>query len=53
MKTKIEDIQRIDKRHRSITIRVTKETSDWMKEKNISPTALFNSAINELRDEQK
>ncbi len=50
---KIKDVQKIDKRHRSITIRVTKETSDWMKEKNISPTVLFNSAIAELRRKNK
>lgn len=53
MEIKIEDIQRKQKGYKKISIEITKDTSDWMREKNISPTALFNSAIKELKAKEK
>ena len=32
----------------ALSIRVTKDVSDFMKKKNISPTALFNAALKEV-----
>ena len=34
----------------SINLKVNKEISDYLKEKNISPTALFLEAIKELKE---
>jgi hypothetical protein len=47
---KIENIQHRERRNVIITVRVTKTKSDWLKSKNISPSALFNSAIDELQE---
>ena len=47
----IENIQREhkpDKRKVSISIRITKKHSEFMKEKNISPTKLFIKSLEEL-----
>ena len=34
-----------------MSIRTTKDVSKWMKEQEISPTLLFNKAVEELMDE--
>ena len=49
----IQKIQKKDNRDVVITVRVTKEDSEWMKEKNISPTLLFNEAVKELKEKFK
>lgn len=36
-----------------MSIRTTKEVSQFMKEKNISPTKLFNESIKELISKEK
>ncbi len=47
---KIKDIQRKEQREKkiSISIRVSKEISDWMSKNNISPTKLFITSVKEL-----
>ena len=48
------DIQNIIRKHRRgrktvlITIRVTPEISDWLRNKDYSPTGIFYEAIREL-----
>ena len=32
----------------ALSIRITKDVSDFMREKNISPTGLFNAALKEV-----
>ncbi len=52
---KIENIQRRkqDNKSLSISIRITKDMSNWLRDKNISPTALFESAVKELMENEK
>ena len=45
----IKDIQKKQIKKITISIRTTEEYSKFLKEKNISPTALFNQAIKELK----
>ena len=49
----IKDIQKVDKKSVVIGIRTTTPKSNWMKENKISPTKLFNEALEELMDNQK
>ncbi len=44
----IQNIQRKETRSVPISIRTYKRFSEWMKENNISPSALFNEAIKDL-----
>lgn len=44
----VEKIKRNPKREVVITLRCTKEISEWMKENNVSPTALFHESATEL-----
>jgi len=46
---KLEEVQRNDLKDIVITIRTTKENSEWMKRNSISPSLLFNKAIEELQ----
>ena len=45
----IKNIQRKNRRNVTISIRTTEEYSKFLKEQNISPTALFNEAVKELK----
>ncbi len=46
----IKDIQRGKGKEKkiSISIKISKEISNWMKEKNISPTKLFVTSVEEM-----
>lgn len=44
----IKDIKKKQRRNVPMSIRTTPEISKWMKEHNISPTALFHQAAMEL-----
>lgn len=46
----LDDVRRIQKKDVIMTIRTTKEKSVWMKNNNISPSLLFDKAIEELMD---
>ncbi len=48
----IKNIQKIERKSIPIGIRTFPSYSEWMKKKNISPTALFNEAIKELMSEK-
>lgn len=50
---KINEVQRKQRKSVGISIRTTKDKSKFMKEKNISPNALFDKAITELMKEKK
>ena len=51
----IKDIQRkgSEPRKLTMTIRITESYSNFMREQNISPTAMFNEAIQELKKKAK
>ena len=44
---------RSQKRDKILTIRTTKEKHTWMKQHNVSPTKLFNKALEELQEKTK
>ena len=44
----IEKIQRKERKKISLALRIKKSQSVWMKEKNVSPQALFDLALEEL-----
>jgi len=46
---KIKDLKRPELRKAVISIRTYPSYAKWLKEKNISPSALFNKAIEELK----
>ena len=46
---KLEDVQVKDNKEIIISVRTTKHSSDWMKRNNVSPTLLFNKALEELQ----
>lgn len=52
------DINKIQKNYRGdlktiqISIRTTREISDWMKANQISPTKLFNEAVREVQKDE-
>ncbi len=52
MKIDIEDVKRPSKKENKtvpINLKVTLEVSKWMKDKGVSPTLLFDKAIEEIR----
>jgi len=49
----IKDLQKREGKIVSISIRTYPSYSKWLKEKNISPNALFDLAIKELMDKEK
>ncbi len=50
----IEKVKKKDKGKSSVmSIRVNEENSAWMKKNEISPQAVFNEAIKELREKVK
>ena len=44
----IKEIQRNERKNVSISLRITKKHSEFMREKNISPTALFIKALDKI-----
>lgn len=44
----IKNVQKRERKSVVMSIRITKKVSAWMKEKNVSPTAVFNEAIKDL-----
>jgi len=48
----IKELQAKELKSVIITVRTTQKNSDWLKEKKISPTKLFNEAIKELMKEK-
>ena len=51
----IKNIQRDKKKEKkiSMSIKVSKRISDWMKQNNISPTKVFVTAIEQLMEDNK
>ena len=49
----IQDLQKKELKSVIITVRTTQENSEWLKEKKVSPTMLFNKAVEELRKENE
>lgn len=49
----IKDVQSKERKKISITLRIKKSESMWMKEKNVSPQALFDKALEELMKKKK
>jgi len=47
---KLEEVQNNKKKDIIMTIRTTKEDSQWMKEHKISPSLLFEKALEELKE---
>jgi len=46
---RLEDVQAKEIKDIIISIRTTKHQSDWMKRNNVSPSLLFNKALEELQ----
>lgn len=49
----IKDIQRKERKKITLALRIKKTESDWMKENNVSPQALFDKALEELMKGKK
>ena len=49
----IKDIQRKERKSIPLALRIKKSWSVWMKENNVSPQALFDSALEELMKKKK
>ncbi len=45
---KKQDVQRMERKTVSISIRTYPKYSKWMKDNNVSPNAVFNEAMKEL-----
>jgi len=52
---KIEDIKQKQKQKKNVNInlKITPEVSKWLKENKISPTRLWDTAVEELRKQEK
>ena len=50
---KIKDLQRPELRETGISIRTFPSYAAWLKDKNISPSKLFNEAVKELKEEDE
>ena len=48
---KLQDLQTKVLKSEVITVRTTKIKSDWLKEHNVSPSKLFNGALEELMNQ--
>ena len=46
---KIEDLKPREKKDKLISVRIKKSDFIWLKEKEISPTMLFESALNDIK----
>ncbi len=42
-----------DAKHIMISMRITQEVSNWLRENNISPTGLFNEAVKDVEKQLK
>jgi len=49
----LKEIQKKELREKVITIRTYQSYSDWMKENKVSPSTLFNKALEELMKQEK
>ena len=51
----IKDIQRNKRKEKKvpISLRISKELSEWMRKNNVSPTKLFVSAIEQMKSNKK
>lgn len=49
----IKDMKRKQRRKVAMSIKTTSEISKWMKENDVSPTALFHEAATELMERTK
>ena len=49
----LKDLQRKERKTIPLALRIKKSQSKWMKEKNISPQALFDKALEELMKKAK
>jgi len=49
----LKEIQKKELREKVITIRTYQSYSDWMKENKVSPSILFNKALEELMKQEK
>ena len=49
----LNEIQKKELRSKVITIRTYPSYSSWMKENNVSPSILFNKALEELMNQEK
>jgi len=49
---KIQEVQRKPRKVVRMSIKTFKETSVWMKKNNISPQAVFDKAIEELKNQK-
>ena len=47
---KIQDVQRKERKEVTMSIRINKEDSKWMKDKKVSPSKIFHEALKELRE---
>ena len=47
---KLEEVQNNNKKDVIMTIRTTRENSKWMKERGVSPSLLFDKALEELKE---
>ncbi len=46
---RLEEVQSKDNKEIIMTVRTTKHDSEWMKNNDVSPTLLFNKALEELQ----
>jgi len=53
IKMEIKELQRPERKEVMISVRTFPSYSEWLKENKISPTLLFNKAIEELRKKNK
>ena len=54
LKAELKKIQKSrEKKYKNITIRTTLSNCKWMVKHNVSPTKLFNEALNELKEKTK
>jgi hypothetical protein len=49
----IKDLQRKERKNIPLALRIKKSQSMWMKEKNVSPQALFDGALEEQMKKAK
>jgi len=49
----LKDIKRMSRKTININLKITPETSEWLKKNKISPTRLWDKAVEELIEKQK
>jgi len=50
---KINEVKKVDRKSVPVTVRTTKTYSEFMKTQKLSPTKIFNKAVEELMKEKK